>query len=182
VRCPCVHVSKCLIAYLFYYRVTYEDGSETVQSSGEGIEREVIHTILEEFRSSGTEWYVPRADGHSTLATTHTLSTARHIPRSRLRNLSILGAVTALSLIHGISAAPLDPVLLHFFIHDFDVASLHPALIGEWHPELKQTIADWHEMGPRGDITQFQQHFAVYHDIQVRQISAFKLHADCIFR
>jgi len=147
------------------------DGFETVWSLGEGIEREVIHTIFEEFLCKGGEWFTPRADGHSTLTITHTLSTARHIPHSRLRNLSVLGAITALCLIHGISPMPLDPVVLHFFIHDCDVASLHPDFIAEWHAEIKQIITAWLQTGSRGDISQFQQHFATYHDMQVSQVS-----------
>ena len=160
--------------YLFTYeldshgfRISVGDRFETVRSLGEGIEREVIHTIFEEFRCKGVEYFTPRADGYSTLTVTHTLSTAQHIPRSRLRNLSVLGAITSLCLIHGMSPMPLDPVLLQFFVHDCDLASLHPAFIAEWHAEIKQTITAWLETGSLGDISQFQQHFATYHDMQV---------------
>jgi hypothetical protein len=138
-----------------------------VRSLGEGIEREVIHTLFEEFRNNRSQWFMPRADGHCTLATTHTMSTARHIPPARLRSLSILGAITAFTLLHGMSATPWDPAFLHFMIHGCDIASIHRDFLYEWHPSLKQTITEWLEVGPLGDITRFQHHFSTYHDLQV---------------
>jgi hypothetical protein len=138
-----------------------------VRSLGEGIEREVIHTLFEEFRRAGSQWFTPRADGHCTLATTNTMSTAQYIPQSRLRQLGVLGAVTALSLLHGMATTPWDPVFLHFLIHECDIASIHERMLSEWHPEIRQTISHWIEVGPHADITQFQNHFATYHDLQV---------------
>lgn len=138
-----------------------------MRSLGEGIEREVIHTILEQYRLNAGEWFMPHADGYSTLALMHPLSIARHTPVSRLRNLSILGAVTALSLIHGMATVPLDPVFLYFFVHDCNISSIHPNIVGEWHPELKRTIYNWLEVGSHGDISQFRDYFASYHDLQV---------------
>lgn len=142
-------------------------GRRAVCSVGDGIEREVLHTLLEEFRVTATEWFMPRADGYSTLATTHNISSAQHIPSSRLRNLSILGAVTALCLLHSMSATPWDPVFLQFLVHDCDINSIHRPFLSEWHPALTQTISDWLEAGPQGDVAHFQDHFATYHDLQV---------------
>lgn len=87
--------------------------------------------------------------------------------------MSILGAITALCLIRGMSTFPLDPVLLQFLIHDCDLHSIHPALLGEWHPELKQTISAWIALGPHGDAAPFQGFFATYYD---RQASIFTIH------
>jgi hypothetical protein len=140
---------------------------QTVRSLGDGVEREVIHMLFEKFRRAGSQWFTPRADGHSTLATTNTMSSARYISRSRLRHLGLLGAITALSLLHGMAATPLDPVFLHFLIHECNIASIHEGMLSEWHPELRQTISRWIEVGPHADITEFQTHFAIYHDIQV---------------
>ena len=125
------------------------DDNETIHSLGQGIEREVIHTILEQYRQSSGQWFAPHEDGHS--------------------NMAILGAVVAMSLVRGVSTIPLDPVLLHFFIHDCDLHSIHPGVLGEWHPALKQTISDWIALGPDGDANTptFRNHFITHHDLQV---------------
>jgi hypothetical protein len=143
------------------------DGIDTLRSVGEGIEREVFHTLMESYRGESAKWLTPRADGHSTVTTTLTLPASRNIAVSRIQNMTIFGAVIALNLIRGTSAYPLDPVVLHFFIHGCDLHSLHPQIIGEWHPTLKRTIEDWIHIGPHGNIDGFQEHFAVYHDLQV---------------
>jgi hypothetical protein len=89
------------------------------------------------------------------------------VPASRKRNMMILGAITAFSIINGISFHPIDPILLHFFIHDCDINSIRPEFLAEWHPDLKKTITDWIALGPYDNPAPFQAHFAVYHDIQV---------------
>lgn len=127
----------------------------------------MIHTILEQFRSSAAEWFLPRADGHSALATMHPFSTVRYVPVSRLQNLSVLGAATALNLIHGMSAVPFDPVFLHYLVYGCDISSIQPNIVGEWHPALLLTISNWLAVGPSGDTRQFQEHFGSYHDFQV---------------
>lgn len=146
------------------------DGDEVVQSLGEGIEREVFHLLMEGYRSQMSKWLIPRADGHCSLATTQSMSTAHSIPASRIHAMEVFGGITAMSLLRGVSASPLDPVVLHFFIHDCNIHSIHPQLLGEWHPTLKQTIAGWLHIGPHGDISAFRDHFATYHDLQVRCI------------
>jgi hypothetical protein len=78
-----------------------------------------------------------------------------------------MGALAALLLIHGIAPYPLDPVVLHFFIHNCDLHAIHPSFLSEWHPELCCIIQDWINMGSSGDPTPFQSHFASYHDLQV---------------
>lgn len=144
------------------------DEHNDTRSLGEGIEREVIHLLFEAFRKEDTQWFASHADGHSTLATSHRLSSARFVSASRKQSMSILGAVVALCLVRGMSTYPLDPVVLHFFIHDCNIHSIHPAILGEWHPTLKRMIADWIKLGPDGDPASFQVHFATYHDLQVR--------------
>jgi len=81
--------------------------------------------------------------------------------------MGVLGAATALCIINGISINPIDPVLLHYFVHNCDINSIYPALLAEWHPELKKTISDWINLGPDGDLGPFQAHFATHNDIQV---------------
>ena len=142
---------------------------ETIESMGEGIEREVIHNTLEEYRVNPSHWFSQREDGHCTLASNYPLSMARYIPDARKHDLSILGAVVAMCLICGMSAAPLDPVLLHFFIHESDLHSIYPGILGEWHPSLKQTVSDWIALGPHGNANTdaFRTHFLTYQDLQV---------------
>jgi hypothetical protein len=89
--------------------------------------------------------------------------------------MAILGAATALSIINGILIHPIDPVLLHYFVHECDINSIHPALLAEWHPELKKTISDWIALGYNGNPAPFQGHFASYHDLQVRILHHLKL-------
>jgi hypothetical protein len=142
---------------------------ESIRSLGEGIEREVIHTLLEQYRQRSSEWFTPRGDGHSTLTTSYPLAMAQFVPLLRIRNMAILGAAVAMSLVRGVSTTPLDPVLLHFFVHDCDLHSIHPGLLGEWHPTLKQTISDWVALGPDGDANTptFRNFFINYYDLQV---------------
>jgi hypothetical protein len=139
----------------------------TATSVGNGIEREAFHLLLEGYRSEIAKWLTPRADGYYTLTTTHTITTASFIPPSRIHAMAVFGAVVALCLVRGISAYPLDPVVLHFFTHDCNLNSIHPQLLGEWHPSLKATLSDWLSIGPDGDVGMFREHFATYHDLQV---------------
>jgi len=134
---------------------------------GDGIEREVLHMLLEQFRKDSTQYFTHHPNGRATLTTSHTFATARFISTPRKRSLGTLGAVIALCMINGISIHPVDPVLLHYFVHNCDINSIHPGLLAEWHPELKKTISDWLALGPNGDPGSFQAHFATYHDMQV---------------
>lgn len=139
-----------------------------IRSMGDGIEREVFQTLMAQYlQEEATQWLNPRAAGLCTLATTHSVEMARCISPSRLENMSIFGAVIAMCLLRGVSVPPLNPVVLHFFIHDCNIHSLHPDIIGEWHPSLKKTITDWLNTGPDGNITSFQDFFATYFDLQV---------------
>ena len=79
----------------------------------------------------------------------------------------ILGVIVALCLIHNISTAPLDPLLLHFFTHGSNIQVICPALLAEWHPDRKQNIQHWINLGPNGDPASFQKYIASYHNVQV---------------
>lgn len=81
--------------------------------------------------------------------------------------MSAFGAIIAVCLLCGVSV-PLDPVVLHYFINGCDLHSIHPQILGEWHPTLKKTIMEWLDVGPHGDVGAFQGHFAIFHDMQVR--------------
>jgi hypothetical protein len=154
------------------------DGVEEIQSSGVGIEREVIHAAFNSFQRNSAEmalWFIPHADGHSMLATTHSMSTAAFVPASRKRSLAILRALSALLLLHGLAPTPLDPVLLHFFVHECNLHSIHPQFLSEWHPELCHTIKEWIRIGPSGDVRPFESHFCTYHDSTVSISDTFSV-------
>jgi hypothetical protein len=143
----------------------------TVVSMGNGIEQEVIHNLFADFQKHRDEWFAPRSDGFYALSTTTHALSSQFVSGSRQRNLAILGAVTALWLLRGLLTVPLDPVFIHFLIHECDLHSIHPAILSEWHPTLKQTISNWIDLGPNGDISPFDQHFTVVHDIHVSLLS-----------
>ena len=149
---------------------------ETI-SLGDGVEQEVAQTVFGDFKKASSEWFIPHANGFSTLVTSHCLTLSCIISLGHKHNMSILGAITALSLVWGMSASPFDPVLLHFFIHNCDLHSIHPGVFGEWHPILKWTITDWINMGPGGDVTPFLPYFTMFRDTQVR-VYSLGIHSD----
>ncbi|KAF8233802.1 hypothetical protein L208DRAFT_1265141, partial [Tricholoma matsutake] len=62
---------------------------------------------------------------------------------------------------------PLSPVLLHYFIHQSNLNAIHPLFLGNWYPDLHQLIQNWLTIGHTGDLTPFESHFIMYHDMQV---------------
>jgi hypothetical protein len=141
-----------------------EDG---ILSSGPGIEREVIYAAYRQFEGIPEQWFIPRADNLVTLATSHSMGTARYVSASRLSDFSVLGAIVALLLIHGIAPGKLDPVVLQYFVYGCNIASVHPAFLREWHPDIHDTVTRWIAAGPSGCIDFCRAHFASYHDISV---------------
>ena len=126
---------------------------------------------FQEFRDESTKWFLPRQDGHVTIASTpSTVPTSRSSargPSARGQSLATLGALTSLLIINGIAPVPLSPVLLHYFIHQSDLNAIHPSFLGNWYPDLRQLIQNWLAIGHTGDLTPFESHFITYHDMQV---------------
>ncbi|KAJ7866719.1 hypothetical protein B0H13DRAFT_2352284 [Mycena leptocephala] len=85
-------------------------------------------------------------------------------------SLTVLGCLAALMLIHGIAPEPLSPAFIQFAAHQCDIQSLTRDFVGKWHAELRALINDWNAMGPEGDLTPFQAHFATYHDIPIASL------------
>ena len=99
--------------------------------------------LYQQFKDHETRWFEPNADGYSLLATSLTLAASRNTSKARMLDMSVLGAITALCLMRGITAAPLDPLFLFFCVHGCDdIDVIRPALLAEWHPERKQIISD----------------------------------------
>jgi len=163
----CKPVSLFLIPISITDEVFSREEEEGILSSGPGIEREVIYAAYQQFESIPEQWFIPRADNLVTLATSHSMATARYVSAGRLSDLSVLGTIVALLLIHGITPGKLDPVVLQYFVYGCDIASIHPAFLREWHPEIHDTVARWIAVGPDGCIDFCRAHFASYHDISV---------------
>ncbi|KAF9473603.1 hypothetical protein BDN70DRAFT_816990 [Pholiota conissans] len=145
------------------------NGRQHIRSLGRGIEREVIYLAFGRYSSqeAQAQWFLPRAGGYSSIAVSHTAHSMTSISTFRVKSLSVLGALTGLMLVHGIAPIPLSPVLIHYFIHNCDLQSIHPAFLAEWIPDLHKTLDDWLSLDHQSDIAAFQPHFSTYHDMQV---------------
>ncbi|KAJ7667002.1 hypothetical protein DFH06DRAFT_1185214 [Mycena polygramma] len=150
------------------FQILRPDGS--LLSFGIGIEREVLYTAFREFTDNEGAWFLPRFDDRCSIATTMSLSSSSFVSADRLEQLTILGCLAGLLLIHGIAPEPLSPALLQFAANKFDLGSLTRSFVREWHPELVGLIERWDEMGPEGDIGPFQGYFASFHDMQVAAV------------
>ena len=123
--------------------------------------------IFAGYMGSHSEWFIEHGDKFLTIAMSHSLTSSWFVPLAHKWGMSILGAILALSLLWGKSAGLLDPVFLHFAIHECNLHSIHTGILGEWHPDFKQTLTNWIDMGPAGDPMPFQSHFVTFHDTQV---------------
>jgi hypothetical protein len=136
-------------------------------SAGPGIEREVIFTAFESYRREHSQWFETREDGMASVKIVYPMSASRFIPQQRLLSLTKLGALCALLLIIGQCPSPLDPCILQYAIHGMNIHALHPAFVGEWHPETRAKVLQWLDIGSDGDITPFQNHLAAYNALEV---------------
>ncbi|KAJ7705839.1 hypothetical protein B0H14DRAFT_2647213 [Mycena olivaceomarginata] len=143
-----------------------------ILSSGIGVEREVIYTSFRWFTDHQGAWLLPRFDDRCSIVTTMSLATSAHVSADRRENLVVFGCLTALMLIYGIAPDPLSPSLIHFAANKCELGSLTREFVGEWHPNLKTMLDTWDSIGPTGDITPFQSHFAIFHDIQIASLAS----------
>lgn len=145
----------------------------TLLSAGPGIEREVIFTAFESYRREYSQWFETRENGMASVKIVYPISASRFIPQQRLLSLTKLGALCALLLIIGQCPSPLDPCILQYAVHGTDIHSLHPAFVGEWHPETRAKVLQWLDIGSDGDIAPFQNHLAAYNALEVSLSIAF---------
>ncbi|KAJ7885139.1 hypothetical protein B0H14DRAFT_2564084 [Mycena olivaceomarginata] len=143
-----------------------------ILSSGIGVEREVIYTSFRWFTDHQGAWLLPRFDDRCSIVTTMSLATSAYVSADRRENLVVFGCLTALMLIYGIAPDPLSPSLIHFAANKCELGSLTREFVGEWHPNLKTMLDTWDSIGPTGDITPFQSHFAIFHDIQIASLAS----------
>ncbi|KDQ49089.1 hypothetical protein JAAARDRAFT_143923 [Jaapia argillacea MUCL 33604] len=144
--------------------------SRNVRSSGEGVEREVLSTLYQQFHSETAEWFSPNPDDYVSIATSLPLSCAGYLSRSQKLGLTCLGAVIGLMLLNGFITHPFDPVVIQYLIHGRDINSISKAFLAQWHPDIKQTICDFIDLGPNGNLAPFQPYFSTYFDIQVASL------------
>ncbi|KAJ7254009.1 hypothetical protein B0H12DRAFT_1017342, partial [Mycena haematopus] len=152
------------------FKIIRNDNS--VVSVGRGIEREAIYIAFRCFTDHPERWFLPRFNDRASITTTMPLSMASFVAPDRSMNLSILGCLTSLLLIHGVAPEPLGPAFIQYAANDCNLKSLTQDFVGEWHPELKSLLEDWIAAGPTGDITQFQAHFATWHDLQIASLQS----------
>jgi hypothetical protein len=147
---------------------------------GEGIEREVLQIAFQEFQNHPAIWFLQRQDTHASLMTLGLQRRQESSTTQRSIKLSVLGTLTSLLLLNGVPHVPLSPVLLHYFIHNSELNSISPNLLGDWYPDLRKLIQDWIAAGPNGDIEAFTSHFMTYHNTQVSHCMLFMTFAHLI--
>ena len=112
------------------------------------------------------QYFDARDDDLASIRIAYPASIATTVPL-RLQKLSTFGALCALMLVSGQSPAPLDPCIVQLMVYSGDLHSLHPRLVGEWHPELRATILSWLSIGPTGDPAPFAAQLYSYHNVPV---------------
>ena len=145
------------------YNITDSSSSSNpIISVGDGVEREMLCRAFAEYQLVPNRFLTARLDGTYGLTTTPVAPLAAS--SSRQRDFAIFGALVGLLIINGIAPTPLDPVLLHYFIHDCDFNSITPGLLSEWHHQFYSMIQRWRDTGSDGDISPFSFWLAAYAD------------------
>ncbi|KAE9389920.1 hypothetical protein BT96DRAFT_1066449 [Gymnopus androsaceus JB14] len=141
-------------------------------TSGLGIESEVMHAAYGRYTDESAQWFAPSTSDFSTISTIAT-TVDEHVSQKRLDDLSDLGALVALNLIHGYPTVPLNPLLLEYFINDCNINSLAKDKVTKWFPSLAHLLSLWLDMSHNepldGNI--FASHLATFHDLQLSALS-----------
>ncbi|KAK6978291.1 hypothetical protein R3P38DRAFT_2665265 [Favolaschia claudopus] len=136
-------------------------------SFGAGVEREVIYTAFRIFTDCEGAYFTPRYDGRCSIATTMSLASLAFVSSHRLEDLTVLGSLVGLLLIHGIAPEPLSPAFIQFAANGCDLGSLTREFVLEWCPELCGRLDRWLSLGPEDDITEVRDILATCFDMQV---------------
>ena len=153
-------------------------------SSGYGVEKEALDLLWRQVIDDQARFLLQRDNGLATIATSCNMVTSgRGVSSSRLLELQYLGALVALMLINYMPPRPLDPVVLQYFIYGCSFDSITKPLLAEWHPELRDTLDRWLEVGPAGNINKdrFITPISTYLDRQVRTFTPLKNALPCSY-
>lgn len=130
-----------------------------------------MHRAFDKLTQNYNAYFVEALDGFCTLRTLNPAAAASAVSAQRKADMTKLGALVALMFIGGWKPGRIDPLFLHFLIHDRNFHCLTQNLVEDWHPSLALTIKQWIEVGPNGDIRPFESHLLSYHDIHVSDSS-----------
>jgi len=95
-----------------------------------------------------------------------------HVSQKRLDDLTDLGSLVALNLIHGYPTLPLNPLLLQYLLNNCDINSLTKDEVSKWFPNLSHLLSIWLDMTHEDpiDANIFASQLATYHDLQVSPV------------
>lgn len=149
-----------------YYRTeTVADGEQL--SLGPGVEQEIVSLAYNHFRMHHSRFFRALFDNKCSIASSMPMRSAYLVSPERLKEVKVLGAMTALMLVYGKLPDPLSTVALQFFLHKCDIRSVTKDFLAEWCPELHLTLTRWLLVGPDDSIAPFRSHFLSYMDTDV---------------
>ncbi|KAF7339232.1 hypothetical protein MVEN_02001000 [Mycena venus] len=141
----------------------------TDHALGEGLQQEVMYTVLRRYLNREPAWFHRGAGDFLTLRTMFPSSVP--VPAQRLTEAKRLGAICGLLMVFGQSPAPISPAIFQYIVHGGNLHSLPPSFISEWFSELRLQLLEFHAMGPDDDLTPFQSHLITYLNVEA---SAFQ--------
>ncbi|KAJ3826377.1 hypothetical protein F5880DRAFT_1476387 [Lentinula raphanica] len=143
-------------------------GRETYITSGPGVEKEVMNLFFKaKVDSQIYDYLVEVIDGYMTLSTVP-ISSAADLSAAKKSELTLFGAATGLSLVHGIYPAKFNPLLLVYLLNSSNLKSLTKTIVKEMFPNLHSTLTRWIALNHSdNDLSYFQPHFATYHNVPV---------------
>lgn len=154
---------------IYRTRLTLDDEEEWV-STGKGVEQDTMSALFKTYFVDYENLFCTSAFENYT-----TILTAPLISDRRREQLTIFGAVTALSLIYGSYPGRLNPLLLIYLLNKCDLQCLYRDLVFQICPSLGQTLDSWLRMGAtdRVDNPSLISHFSSYHNTSVCAPSCF---------
>lgn len=113
-------------------------------------------------------FFAEALDNFCTLRIQNPAAAASAVSTQRLKDMKKLGALVGLMVLGCLKPGRIEPLFIHYLVHDCNFHSLTQELVADWHPDLANLIKRWIQTGPSGDIHPFESHLMSYHDIQVR--------------
>ncbi|KAJ7149802.1 hypothetical protein C8R43DRAFT_951776 [Mycena crocata] len=131
---------------------------------GEGLEREAMYLVFTRFVQQRNAWFQPVAGGFLAIRTLYPLSSS--IPPGRLVDATRLGAICGLLMVFGQCPGQISPAIFQYLIHNGNFASLRAPFIGEWFPEMRNTLLELLAKAPDDDLSQFAPQLLTYLDME----------------